>query len=78
MDYTSKILTSKPEDRQHIMKDLSRAIQKEDLVLHLQSASDIEHQCKIAVEVRWKKTMGSCSGSWRSMHFLTQELGEGH
>ena len=32
VDYTSKILTSKPEDR---MKDLSRAIQKEDLALQI-------------------------------------------
>ena len=37
------------------MKDLSRAIQKEDLALQLQSASDMEHLYKIAVEVRWKK-----------------------
>ena len=37
MEWTTlaKILTSKPEDRQHIMKDLSRAIQKEDLALQL-------------------------------------------
>ena len=46
MEWTTlaNILTSKPEDRQHIMKDLSRT-----------AASDMERLCKIAVEVRWKK-----------------------
>ena len=38
-----------------MMKDISRGIQKEDLALQIQSASDMEHLCKIAVEVRWKK-----------------------
>ena len=38
---------------------LSRPIQNEDLALQIQSASDMEQLCKIAVEVRWKKTLGS-------------------
>ena len=68
VDYTSKILTSKPEDRQHIMKDLSRAIQKEDLALQLQSASDMEHLCKIAVEVRrWDLALDHGISSLRNL-----------
>ena len=54
MEWTT-LLTSKPEDRQYIMKDMSRVIQKEYLALQLQSTSDMEHLCKIAVEVRWTK-----------------------
>ena len=55
VDYTSKILTTDPEDRHPVIKDLVRAIGKEDLALQLQSASEMEHLCKIANTVGWKK-----------------------
>ena len=55
MDFTSRILTSDPEDRQPIIKDLVQAIRGKDLALQLQTASNAKHLCKIADTVGWKK-----------------------
>ena len=55
VDYTSKILASDMKDRHPIIKDLGCVIHKGDLALQLQSISEMEHLCKIASTVRWKK-----------------------
>ena len=46
---------SEPEDRHIIIKEMEKAIHKEDLVLQLQSASEYKHLCKITNLVGWKK-----------------------
>ena len=55
VDYTSKILVSEPEDRYVIIKEMEKAVHKEDLALQLQSASEYKHLCKITNSVGWKK-----------------------
>ena len=55
VDYTSKILVSEPEDRHVIIKEMEKAVHKEDLALQLQSASEYKYLCKITNSVGWKK-----------------------
>ena len=55
VDFTSKILTSDPEERRPIIKDFMQAIYVKDLALQLRTASEAEHLCKIADAVGWKK-----------------------
>ena len=55
VDFTSKILTSDPEERRPIIKDFVQAIYVKDLALQLRTASEVEHLCKISDAVGWKK-----------------------
>ena len=55
MNYTSKILTKKLEDRHPIIKEIIQIIYKKDLAHQLKSASNLEHLCRIAETVGWKK-----------------------
>ena len=55
VNYTSKILTTELEDRHSAIKEMVQTIHKKDLALQLQSASNLEHLCRIAEAVGWKK-----------------------
>ena len=47
VNYTSKIFTTELEDRHSVIKEMVQTIHKKDLALQLQSASNLEHLCKI-------------------------------
>ena len=53
--YTSKILTTELEDRHPFIKEIIQIINKKDLAHQLKSASNLEHLCRIAETVGWKK-----------------------
>ena len=55
VNYTSKILTTELEDRHPIIKEIIQIIYKKDLAHQLKSASNLEHLCRIAETMGWKK-----------------------